>query len=161
MYFMDGEVVMHREQDRRTPSPFQHPTNASVTGSIGDPVEDGPSRVGGIPDRILAEVGVLDSVDSLDDELFQSFDDEELPGGAYSNGGMEDPPETSALQAILHVHGTPRTNNLSRDYIGVASSSPEDPRMGTAPVFSPAPVFPHLRMNARQKSDTSSLGSPE
>jgi hypothetical protein len=134
IYFMGGEVVMHRE-DRRVPSPIA-PTGGSTSGSVGDATDDGPRRVGGIPDHILAEVGVLhnnasDSFDAMDndDELFHSFDD----GGG---GVIVDPPEASSLQAILHVHETPRTDNLSRE-----QGSREDTMAATAP------IFPHLRLN--------------
>jgi hypothetical protein len=122
IYFMGGEVVMHRE-DRRPPSPITHP------GGVESATDDGPRRVGGIPDHILAEVGVLhsnnatstgsfDAMDN-DDELFHSFDQ----GG----GVIVDPPEASALQAILHVHETPQRHNLSREN--------NDNMAGTAPVF--------------------------
>jgi hypothetical protein len=122
---MGGEVVMHRE-DRRPPSPIAHPGGVE---SVGDATDDGPRRVGGIPDHILAEVGVLhnnndtstgsfDAMDN-DDELFHSFDQ----GG----GDIVDPPEASALQAILHVHETPRRDNLSRET--------NDAMARTAPVF--------------------------
>jgi hypothetical protein len=118
IYFMGGEVVMHRE-DRRAPLPTAPPT------------DDVPRRVGGIPDHILAEVGVLhhnndnnntatsthsfDAMDN-DDELFHSFEDEQTGRGdaqLQSDGGgavIVDAPETSALQAILHVHETPRND---------------------------------------------------
>jgi hypothetical protein len=134
IYFMGGEVVMHRE-DRRAPSPIAHPGGVE---SVGDATDDGPRRVGGIPDHILAEVGVLhnnatstgsfDAMDN-DDELFHSFD-----GGG---GVIVDPPETSALQAILHVHETPRTDNLSRENRHIDGSREEsaDTMAGTAPVF--------------------------
>jgi hypothetical protein len=146
MYFMDGEVVMHRE-DRSHHS-------ESARGSIGDAnaTGDGPGRVGGIPDRILAEVGVLDhSITSdrmdNDDELFHSFDEEHVRRGLYHGGGGEivDPPETSALQAILDVHGTPRTDNLSNANANTTIVT--------------APVFPHLPAYRRRKSGDSSLES--
>lgn len=124
IYFMGGEVVMHRE-DRRAPSPIAR------TGGVASATDDGPRRVGGIPDHILAEVGVLhsnnaastgsfDAMDN-DDELFHSFDQ----GG----GVIVDHPEASALQAILHVHETPRTDNYS------TTRESSDTRAGTAPIF--------------------------
>jgi hypothetical protein len=120
IYFMGGEVVMHRD-DRRPPSPIAHP------GGAESATDDGPRRVGGIPDHILAEVGVLhnnastgsfDAMDN-DDELFHSFD--------QGNGAIVDPPEASALQAILHVHETPQRHNRSRE--------PNDTMVRTAPDF--------------------------
>lgn len=154
MYFMDGEVVMHRDSSRRTPSPFNHSAaaNTSSNGGSSSIGEDGPSRVGGIPDRILAEVGVLNNNGAADDDLFHSFDDDDLGsnsgGGEHGHGNGDghmivDAPETSALQAILNVHETPRTDNLSSDFCNVPQEGNGE-RMGTAP------SFPHL---PRRKKD--------
>jgi hypothetical protein len=112
MYFMDGEVVMHRGQ---SVSPFAHTNGASAAGSaeqepgFHDNVANGGlERVGGIPDHVLAELGV----GPVDD--FYELETLDIPPEAIRSGIIEDPPETSTLQAILNANTTPRIENLSR-----------------------------------------------
>jgi len=128
MFFMDGEVVMHRVERQSSLA------NGSGSGSlhgqpftIDEPTYSGSGRVGGIPDHVLAEVGVGPPVD---DEL-ETLDPS--PDEAHQSGMRDEEHETSALQAILDVHGTPRTGNLSQSSSSILGR--DDPRVRSAPSF--------------------------
>lgn len=112
MFFMGGEVVMHRT----------HQQPSSIVGSTLDSsghavrTED---RRNGIPDQVLAEVGV----GPVDDDI-----------GIL--GAEDATPETSDFQAIYNANETPRRENLSRENTAIQS---EEVRISTAPGF---PMLP-------------------
>ena len=127
MFFMDGEVVMHRGERQSVL------TTGSGSGSLpgqpitmDEPTDSGSGRVGGIPDHVLAEVGVGPPVD---DEL-ETLDP--APEDAQQSAIRDEERETSALQAILDANETPRTGNLSQGSIVLEQ---DDPLVRSAPSF--------------------------
>jgi len=149
MYFLEGEVIMQNRSVHNAPGSVAGSTSQlQSTGSIdslSNTHNDGNHRTGGtepdrhatrvlllrdggIPDRIMLTgdaASTEDDVLSLDTSGEQRQRDQRLQPGA-----PVDPPETSALQAILmqRVDETPRTENLS-------SAQPPQHRVRAAPTF--------------------------
>lgn len=111
-FFMNGEVVMHR----RTASPSTVNGSIASSGQQTSVADDSGSfrrhSEGGIPDRILADIGLLGPGPVDDDEVESSSMEYHSPE-RQRHGATDDPPEMSSLQAILDAHETPRTENLS------------------------------------------------
>jgi len=153
MYFMDGEIVMH---SRRAPSPFTIGSGSYVPGpqstgstSLDDSQNSSTSHRlndAGLmrPSSVLVLDGLSDSVSAERlDALLQpgsnlapeeSTTDRDCP---VIGRTPADPPETSALQAILQANKTtPRIENLSlearyRDEQALVSSAPTFPHLGS------------------------------
>lgn len=125
MYFMDGEVVMHRAH---TPSSTTGSGGYGTFSTTSSPCHDCPltQQNTGIPDHVLAEVGVgptmeADYVDNEGALLDFNHGEEDITANtsAYCTSSparsvmphRQDDTEPSTLQLILDA--TPRSDNLS------------------------------------------------
>jgi len=125
MYFMDGEVVMHRAH---TPSSTTGSGGYGTFSTTSSPCHDCPltQQNTGIPDHVLAEVGVgptmeADYVDNEGALLDFNHGEEDITANtsAYCTSSparsvmphRQDDTEPNTLQLILDA--TPRSDNLS------------------------------------------------